>query len=102
MQPLPHLATLPVPLGRGVHSYDELPSGRRVFYALTSDGRLLNAELRRRRADETDASVVAEMWRDLERQDPVTARPHFALYVDGPFRPSRMRRGSGGSAGCRS
>lgn len=86
MVPVP----LPVPLYRGVHCYDEMPSGRTVYYAMTADGALLNGELRRRHVEETEARVVEEMWKDLDRQDPTTDRPRLALVVDGVFRPSRV------------
>ena len=88
---------LPAPLARGVHAYDEQPSGRTVYYALTSTGALLNNELRRRLPDETEAWIVAEMWRDLDRQDPIS--PRFGLYVDGVFQPSRLTQGRQSSAG---
>lgn len=81
---------LPVPLYRGVHCYDEMPSGCTVYYAMTSAGQLLNGELRRRHALETEAMVVREMWSDLEKQDPATDRPRLVLVGGAGFQPSRM------------
>lgn len=87
--PLPTVlpfAPVPVRLARGVHAFVEQPSGEAVYAAVTSTGALLNAELRRRFPDETESYIARDLWRDLDRQDPVIARPRLALVVGGPPR----------------
>lgn len=81
----------PVAIPRGVHSYEEVPSGRRVYFAITSTGELLNGELRRRFPDETDALIRDDMWRDLDRQDPIIRRHRLSVVPGGLARrvPSR-------------
>ena len=78
----------PVPFyGRGVYCYAE--DGQTVYVAITSTGALLNGERRRQLADESQPMIEREMWRDLNAQDPMpttTARPRFALWVDGEQR----------------
>jgi len=76
------LTPVPAALSRGVYSYVEQPSGETVYYAVTSMGDLLNGELRRRGPEETEAIIVREMWRDLNRQDSVIGRPPLSLVVN--------------------
>lgn len=87
---------VPLPVPRGVHSYVEHPSGQTVYFATMSTGELLNGEMRRRFPDETDAMVLDEMQKDLDRQDPVgavvTARPRLSVSSGGQS-PRRDRRG---------
>lgn len=83
----PNVRPLPIPMPRGVHSYSDVETGRRTFYAITSRGALLNDETRCALAEEWEAIVEREMWRDLNRQDPVTAPPRLSLYVAGALRP---------------
>jgi hypothetical protein len=64
------LTPVPIPVARGVYAEQIEPNDDTVYYAITSTGQLLNGELRRRMPDETEATVVREMWRDLNRQDP--------------------------------
>ena len=79
----PHSSILP----RGVHSYQEQPSGATVYVAITSTGALLNEERRRRHpTDEAEAYIVREMWRDLNRQDPVSGHSQLSLGDVGPLR----------------
>jgi hypothetical protein len=78
---LPLVGPIQLATERGVYSYQE-PSGEVVSYAVTSRGDLLNGELRRRYPDETAAMVVASVWRDLNRQDPIPIHPRLA-YVNG-------------------
>jgi hypothetical protein len=73
------LGPAPLPQERCVYSERIAPSGRRVYYAITSTGDLLNGELRGRRPDESELDVVRSLWRDLNRQDPVTTRPRLVL-----------------------
>lgn len=90
------LDPVPIPEPRGVYS-ERLPdTGERIYRATTSTGQLLNGEIRRRGADETEDMIIRDMWRDLNRQDPVgvsvPTRPQLVL--------SRSpRRGRGGSGG---
>lgn len=87
------LDSVPIPEPRGVYS-ERLPdTGERIYRATTSTGALLNGEIRHRREDETEDMIIREMWRDLNRQDPVgvvvPTRPQLVL--------SRSpRRGRGG------
>jgi hypothetical protein len=88
------LALRAVPLPRGVHSYIEQPSGQTVYFATTSTGQLLNGEHRRRMRDETDAMIRDEMWRDLDRQDPLTVPPQLSVVAGGLYgRRGRARPG---------
>lgn len=97
MQNSPDIRSLdpvPIPEPRGVYS-ERLPdTGERIYRATTSTGALLNGEIRRRLEGESEDMIIREMWRDLNRQDPVGAtvptRPQLALY-------RRPRRGRGGS-----
>lgn len=84
------LAPVPIPLPRGVHSYVEQPSGETVYLAMTSAGELLNGERRRRYPDETDAMVRDDMWRDLDRQDPLIGRPRLSVSDGGRCGLSRL------------
>jgi hypothetical protein len=77
------LAPVPARLHRGVHAFVEQPSGETVYAAITSTGALLNDELRRRFPDENEAFIARDLWRDLDRQDPVIARPRLSLVVGG-------------------
>jgi hypothetical protein len=83
----------PAPKERGVHSYQEQPSGEMVYYAVTSKGQLLNGELRRRIVEhETHAMILDEMRRDLDRQDPVpevNAPRRLSVSSGGLHRPGR-------------
>jgi hypothetical protein len=79
-------APAPIPVQRHVYSYVEHPSGLRVYVAITSTGALLNGELRRRLPDETHASIIRDMWMDLDRQDPVSDPRPLGLWVDGERR----------------
>jgi hypothetical protein len=91
------LVPVPIPFPRGVFSYIEEPSGRTVYFAVTSTGALLNGELRHRLDDETDAMIRDEMRKDLDRQDalgntsPTTVRPQLSVASGGLSR--RARRG---------
>lgn len=78
---------VPLPLPRYVYSYVGQPSGETFYYAVTSDGTILNGELRRRLPDECEEQILRDMWRDLNRQDPVPTRPQLALYVNGVRQP---------------
>lgn len=94
MQQSPDIAPADsAPTPRGVHSYQEQPSGETVYFAVTSDGLLLNAEIRRRLDGETDAMILDEMRRDLERQDPVGTRvigpPRLSVASGGQHRLGR-------------
>jgi hypothetical protein len=91
------LDPVPIPEPRGVYS-ERLPgTGERIYRATTSTGALLNGEIRRRAEGETEDMIIREMWRDLNRQDPVGAttptRPQLVLSRSAP------RRGRGGSRG---
>jgi hypothetical protein len=87
------LVAVPIPMPRGVHSYVE-PSGLLAYIATTSTGALLNGEIRHRLPEETDAMIRDEMWKDLDRQDPirdaVTGRPQLSVSSGGA---RRSRRG---------
>lgn len=82
-------ARTPVPLllPRYVYSYVGQPSGETFYYAVTSTGTILNGELRRRLPDEYEEQILRDLWRDLNRQDPVPTRLRLALYVDGVRQP---------------
>lgn len=97
MQNSPDIRSLdpvPIPVQRNVYS-ERLPgTGETVYYAVTSTGQLLNGEIRRRLDGESEGMIAREMWRDLNRQDPVGAtaptRPQLSLYR-APRRGSRRR-----------
>lgn len=88
------LDPVPIPVQRNVYS-ERLPGTEdTIYYAVTSTGQLLNGEIRRRLDDEPEDMLIRDLWRDLNRQDPVGAtvptRPQLVL--------SRApRRGRGGS-----
>lgn len=69
------LASVPMPLTRGVYCEQIEPNDETVYYGIMSTGQLLNGELRHRLPDETEMTVVREIWRDLRRQDPTDPTP---------------------------
>lgn len=90
------LDPVPIPVQRNVYS-ERLPgTGETIYYAVTSTGQLLNGEIRRRLDDEPEDMLIRDLWRDLNRQDPVgvtvPTRPELSLY-------RAPRRGRGGRDG---
>lgn len=74
------LTPVPIPVNRGVYMEQIEPNDETVWYAITSTGQLLNGELRRRLPEESEAMIVRELWRQLNREDPGwPTRPRLSL-----------------------
>lgn len=81
------LSSATAALPRKVYSFVEQPSGTPVYFAIMANGDLLNGEIRHRLDGETEDSIIRDLWKDLNKADPVTVRAQLTLYVDGEPRP---------------
>jgi len=89
-------AVEPVTQGRGIYRCRRAVHGECPWYAVTSDGGVLDPM--RRRPDETDAEIVVRLADRLDEVDPVlrlvtpsrdsASRPHFWMHGLRPLCPS--------------